>query len=102
MTKFESPRSKEWINEQRTSDYEIECLSVGIEASLFLAGIWNPFQVRASVATGCRGGTEERWFSGLFCRAQRRAEIAEFVVNLTGSFNGLSNFFAEQRAIAFA
>src|SRR5204863_7803363 len=56
----------------------------------------------AGVATGCRGGTEERWFFGLFCRAQRRAEIAEFVVNLTGSFNGLSNFFAEQRAIAFA
>src|SRR5206468_12249145 len=50
----------------------------------------------------CRGGTEERWFSGLFCRAQRGAEIAEFVVNLTRSFDGLSNFFAEQCAIAFA
>jgi len=45
MTKFESPRSKEWINEQRTSDYEIECLSVGIEVSLFLAGIGTRFKI---------------------------------------------------------
>jgi hypothetical protein len=41
-------------------------------------------------------------FSELFCRAQRRAEIAEFVIDLVWSFDGLSNFFAEQRAIAFA
>ena len=45
MTKFESPRSKEWINEQRTSDYEMECLSVGIEVSLFLAGIGTRFKI---------------------------------------------------------
>jgi len=38
----------------------------------------------------------------LFCRAQRRTEITEFVVDLGRSFDGLSNFFAEQRAIAFA
>jgi len=41
-------------------------------------------------------------FSELFCRAQRRTEIAEFVIDLVRSFDGLSNFFAEQRAIAFA
>jgi hypothetical protein len=38
----------------------------------------------------------------LFCRAQRRTEITEFVIDLGRSFDGLSNFFAEQRAIAFA
>jgi hypothetical protein len=38
----------------------------------------------------------------LFCRAQRRTEITEFVVDLGRSFDGLSNFFAEQRAIPFA
>ena len=38
----------------------------------------------------------------LFCRAQRRTEITQFVVDLGRSFDGLSNFFAEQRAIAFA
>ena len=38
----------------------------------------------------------------LFCRTQRRTEITEFVVDLGRSFDGLSNFFAEQRAIAFA
>jgi hypothetical protein len=40
--------------------------------------------------------------SGLFCRAQRRTEITEFVVDFVRSFDGLSNLFAEQRAIAFA
>jgi hypothetical protein len=38
----------------------------------------------------------------LFCRAQRRTKITEFVVDLGRSFDGLSNFFAEERAIAFA
>jgi hypothetical protein len=38
---------------------------------------------------------------GLFCRAKRRTEITEFVINLVRAFHGLSNFFAEQRAIAF-
>jgi hypothetical protein len=42
------------------------------------------------------------FFRKLFCRAQRRAEITEFVIDFVRSFDGLSNFFAEQRAIAFA
>ena len=37
----------------------------------------------------------------LFCSAQRCTEITKFVVDLGWSFNGLSNFFAEQRSIAF-
>ncbi len=45
--------------------------------------------------------TSDLEFSELFCRAQRRTEIAEFVIDLVRSFDGLSNFFAEQRAIAF-
>ena len=38
----------------------------------------------------------------LFCRAQCRTEITEFVVDLGRSFDSLSNFFAEQRSVAFA
>src|SRR5260370_23118763 len=41
-------------------------------------------------------------FAHLLCRAQRRTKITQFVVDLVRSFDSLSNFFAEQRAIAFA
>jgi hypothetical protein len=39
---------------------------------------------------------------GLFCRAERRTKITEFVVDLVRPFHCLSNFFAEERAIALA
>ena len=38
----------------------------------------------------------------LLCRAQRRTKITQFVIDLVRFFDSLSNFFAEQRAIAFA
>src|SRR6266403_405384 len=38
----------------------------------------------------------------LLCGAQRRTEITQFIIDLVRFFDSLSNFFAEQRAIAFA
>ena len=38
----------------------------------------------------------------LFRGTQDRTEIAELLVDLVGSLDGLGNFFAEQRAIALA
>jgi hypothetical protein len=66
----------------RTSTSSVPGRFAGSRTLLFQPLIWN--------------------FSELFCRAQRRAEIAEFVIDLGRSFDSLSNFFAEQRAIAFA
>ena len=40
-------------------------------------------------------------FRSLFRGAKCRAEIAQFVVDLVGSADGFSNFFAQQSSITF-